>query len=79
MMAEKREHACTRVVEEYDFVNEMVAAYEGQQICPLSGPVPVLRDQNSCTDGAQRESLQAEASALGYRCTFVRSQARQDA
>jgi len=82
MMAEKMEHACTWVVEEYDFVNEMVAACEGdwQQTCPLNGPVPVLGDQNSCMeDGAQGQSLRVDASALGYRCTLVRSLAQQDA
>lgn len=80
MMAEKREHAGTRLVEEYDFVNEMVAAYEGQQTCPLGGPVRVLGDQSSCTGvGAQRRSSQVDASALGYRYTLVHSLAQYDA
>lgn len=77
MMAEKREDAYTRVAEEYDFVNEVVAAYGGQQTCSLSGPVRVLGDQSSCTEvGAQRPSSQVDASALGYRYTLIRSLAR---
>ena len=82
MMAEKREHACTWVAEEYDFVNVMVAACVGdwQRACPLNGPVPVLGDQNSCTeDGAQKQSLRVDASTPGYRCTLVRSLAQRGA
>jgi len=80
MMAEKREHVCTRAVEEYDSVTEMVVAYEGRQTCPLNDPVPALGDQSSCTeDGAQRQSLQVDASTLGYRYTLVRSLVRHGA
>ena len=49
MMAEKREHAYTWVVEEYGFANEMVAAYE-RQTYSLNDPVRVLEDQSSCTE-----------------------------